>query len=265
MVAIREYRVTNNCTVEEYKIAQLYAVAKMSMNETGGGEGVEVLKNEPYDNEMGKGQYTYKIYHLADRVPALIRAVAPKGALELHEEAWNGYPHCKTVLTSPWMGKNFQLVTESMHLPDRGTTENALNADQQILVQRKVDPINVANDAEISSSAYKKEEDPKLFRSEKTGRGPLTSQDWRDTCEPVMTCYKLVTAEFKWFGLQTAVESFIHKTMRAMMAQFHRQLFCETDAWHGMTIEELRQMEDKTAKDLVEKRKQAATTRTNID
>ncbi|KAJ1963334.1 hypothetical protein IWQ62_003248, partial [Dispira parvispora] len=65
MVAIREYRIVNNCTVDEYKVAQLYAVAQASKNETGGGEGVEVVKNEPYDNEMGKGQYTYKIYHLA--------------------------------------------------------------------------------------------------------------------------------------------------------------------------------------------------------
>ncbi|KAJ1933412.1 hypothetical protein EC988_009127, partial [Linderina pennispora] len=166
---------------------------------------------------------------------------------------------------SEWMGKNFQLVTESMHLPDRGDTENALNLTQSELVYRKVDFVDVANDHEINSSAYKKEEDPKLFKSKKTGRGPLTAADWRQTCEPVMTCYKLVTAEFKWFGLQTAVEAFIHKTMRAMMAQFHRQLFCETDDWHGMTIEELRAMEDKTAQELLEKRKQEATAATAME
>ena len=55
-------------------MAQLYAVAEASKNETGGGEGVEVLKNEPYDNvpllngKFTKGQYTYKIYHLASKV-----------------------------------------------------------------------------------------------------------------------------------------------------------------------------------------------------
>ena len=32
------------------KVAQLYSVAEASKNETGGGEGVEVIKNEPYDN-----------------------------------------------------------------------------------------------------------------------------------------------------------------------------------------------------------------------
>ena len=27
--------------------------------------------------------------------------VAPTGSLEIHEEAWNAYPYCKTVLSNP--------------------------------------------------------------------------------------------------------------------------------------------------------------------
>ena len=50
----------------QYHIAQLYSVAQASKNETGGGDGVEVVKNEPCKEEkMGEGQYTYKIFHLA--------------------------------------------------------------------------------------------------------------------------------------------------------------------------------------------------------
>lgn len=49
----------------QYQVGQLYAVAEASKNETGGGEGVEVLVNKPYENEDGeKGQYTHKVYHL---------------------------------------------------------------------------------------------------------------------------------------------------------------------------------------------------------
>ena len=39
-------------TVEEYQVAQLYSVAEASKNETGGGEGVEVQRNEPYDGDQ---------------------------------------------------------------------------------------------------------------------------------------------------------------------------------------------------------------------
>lgn len=45
-------------------MGQLYSVAKKSSQETNGGEGVEVVKNEPYEDENSKGQYTEKIYHL---------------------------------------------------------------------------------------------------------------------------------------------------------------------------------------------------------
>lgn len=58
-----------------------------SKEQTGGGEGVEVIKNEPYEKENGeKGQYTYKIFRLASRVPGFVRALAPAGALDLYEE-----------------------------------------------------------------------------------------------------------------------------------------------------------------------------------
>lgn len=67
-------------------LAQLYATAMASKNSTGGGEGVEVLKNEPYEKPNEKGQYTHKIYRLASRVPAWVRTVAPAGALDLYEE-----------------------------------------------------------------------------------------------------------------------------------------------------------------------------------
>ena len=68
-------------------IAQLYATAQASKENTGGGEGVEVLKNEPYEKEDGeKGQYTFKIFRLASRVPSFVRAVAPTGSLDMYEE-----------------------------------------------------------------------------------------------------------------------------------------------------------------------------------
>lgn len=80
-------------------------MAEASKNNTGGGEGIEVLKNEPFKDypllggKYSAGQYTYKIYHLASKVPAFIRILLPKNSLEIHEEAWNAYPYCKTVIT----------------------------------------------------------------------------------------------------------------------------------------------------------------------
>lgn len=60
-------------------------------------------------------------------MPGIVKKIAPKGSLAIHEEAWNAYPYCKTVLTNPdYMKDNFYVKIETIHLPDRGTSENVI-------------------------------------------------------------------------------------------------------------------------------------------
>ncbi|XP_018026264.1 phosphatidylinositol transfer protein alpha isoform [Hyalella azteca] len=245
-------------TVEEYQVGQLYSVAEASKNETGGGEGIEVLKNEPYTDHPllgGKytsGQYTYKIYHLKSKVPAFIRMMAPEGSLEVHEEAWNAYPYCKTVITNPgYMKEKFTITVDTLHLPGRGELENAHELTGERLKLREVIMIDIANDP-VKPADYKPQEDPTKFKSQTTGRGPLVGKDWQDKVNPVMTCYKLVTCEFKWFGLQNRVEKIIQDAERRLFTNFHRQVFCWIDRWHGLTMEDIRRLEDKTKEELSE-------------
>lgn len=252
---IKEFRVVLPITVEEYQVGQLYSVAEVSKNETGGGEGVEVRKNEPFENypllggKFSNGQYTYKIYHLASRVPGYIRLLAPKGSLEVHEEAWNAYPYCRTIITNPgYMKDGFFVCIETMHCPDRGDQENVHELSPEKLKMREVEFIDIGNDPVITKD-YKESEDPSKFKSEKTGRGPLVG-NWRDTVDPVMCAYKLVTVEFKWLGLQTRVEHFIQSTERRLFLKFHREVFCWIDKWYGLTMADIRKMEEETKKEL---------------
>ncbi|KAJ8678509.1 hypothetical protein QAD02_014296 [Eretmocerus hayati] len=259
---IKEFRVTLPLTVEEYQVAQLYSVAEASKNNTGGGEGIEVLKNEPFKDKpllggrYSSGQYTYKIYHLASKVPGYIRMLLPKNSLEVHEEAWNAYPYCKTVISNPgYMKENFFIIIESYHIGDIGDQENVHELPPDKLKIREVVHIDIANDIDhINRADYKEDEDPTKFKSEKTGRGPLVGKDWKHQVKPVMTCYKLVTCEFKWFGFQTRVESFIQKAERRLFTNFHRQVFCWMDRWYGLTMEDIRALEDTTKEELDKQR-----------
>lgn len=52
----------------------------------------------------------------------------------------------------------------------------------------------------IHRQDYKREYDPTIFKSTKTGRGPLT-KDWHKTHVPVMCCYKVVTIQVKRWGM----------------------------------------------------------------
>ncbi|KAL7392423.1 hypothetical protein ABVT39_024462 [Epinephelus coioides] len=254
MVLIKEYRVVLPCSVEEYQVGQLFSVAEASKNETGGGEGIEVLKNEPYENEGEKGQYTHKIYHLKSKVPTFVKMIAPEGSLIFHEKAWNAYPYCRT--------NDFCIKIETWHKPDLGTQENVHKLDSSTWQNVAVVPIDIADRSQVSNADYKLDEDPAKFKSAKTGRGPL-GPTWKKelaakTDCPKMCAYKLVTVKFKWWGLQNKVEGFIHEQEKRIFTNFHRQLFCWIDKWVELNMDDIRRMEAETQKELEEMRKKGS-------
>nr|XP_054315707.1 phosphatidylinositol transfer protein alpha isoform [Pongo pygmaeus] len=258
MVLLKEYRVILPVSVDEYQVGQLYSVAEASKNETGGGEGVEVLVNEPYEKDGEKGQYTHKIYHLQSKVPTFVRMLAPEGALNIHEKAWNAYPYCRTVITNEYMKEDFLIKIETWHKPDLGTQENVHKLEPETWKHVEAVYIDIADRSQVLSKDYKAEEDPAKFKSIKTGRGPL-GPNWKQELVnqkdcPYMCAYKLVTVKFKWWGLQNKVENFIHKQERRLFTNFHRQLFCWLDKWVDLTMDDIRRMEEETKRQLDEMR-----------
>uniref|UniRef100_A0A6Q2XFZ8 Phosphatidylinositol transfer protein beta isoform n=1 Tax=Esox lucius TaxID=8010 RepID=A0A6Q2XFZ8_ESOLU len=235
--------------VQKYQVGQLFTVAEASKNETGGGEGIEVLINEPYEEEGEKGQYTHKVYHLKSKVPGWLRYIAPEGALVFHEKAWNAYPYCRT--------DDFLIKIETWHKPDMGTLENVHDLDGPTWKTVEVVPIDIADKEAVAHGDYKPEEDPALFKSTKTvlwkNSGSFNDLMNKPDC-PKMCAYKLVTVKFKWWGLQTKVENFIHKQEKRIFTNFHRQLFCWIDNWVELTMADIRRMEEETKKELEEMR-----------
>ncbi|XP_034722643.1 phosphatidylinositol transfer protein beta isoform-like [Etheostoma cragini] len=250
---IKEFRIVLPISVEEYQVGQLYTVAEASKSETGGGEGVEVLANEPYEKDGEKGQYTHKIYYLQSKVPTIISKLAPKGSLKVHEEAWNAYPYCKTVLTNEYM-KDFSIMIETWHKPDMGDQDNVHGLEKSKWEKTSIVDIDIADRSSISSKDYNPDHDPAIFKSVKTGRGPL-GPEWKKelannpSC-PHMCAYKLVTVEFKWFGLQGTVENIIQKVEKRVFTHFHRELFCWIDRWIDLSMDDIRRMEDDTKEEL---------------
>ncbi|EDW36224.1 GL17678 [Drosophila persimilis] len=242
MVLTREYRVCMPLTVEEYKIGQLYMIARHSLEQSEEGEGVEVVENRPCEDAVhGKGQYTEKHIHLSSRLPYWVQAICPR-VFYVIEKSWNYYPYTLTEYTCSFIPKLHVLI-KTKYEDNNGTTENCLDLTEEELKVRSVDHPDIAFD-EFNAKHYKREEDPKFFKSEKTGRGPLI-EGWRETDKPIMCSYKVVHASFEVWGLQTKVEDFIQRGIRDILLLGHRQAFAWLDEWHGMTLEDVRDYERK--------------------
>ena len=242
---IRGYHATLPLSVDEYRIGQLYGVAEASKKDTGGGEGVEIVINEPRaevipgeaSGKVMKSQCTHKILHLESKMPAIIRKLAPTGSLTIHEKSSNAYPYTRTVYTNDYMKDGFHTVIETRREPGTGDIENVHNLNGAQLQKRIVDKVDIVND-KVDPRDYKPEEDPTKFSSAKTGRGRLPTGDWQSSQDPVMTCYKLYHIEFKWRGLLPTVKNMIVRSVRRLLYNFGRQVFGWIDQWHSMSIEE---------------------------
>uniref|UniRef100_A0AAY4BW58 DDHD domain-containing protein n=1 Tax=Denticeps clupeoides TaxID=299321 RepID=A0AAY4BW58_9TELE len=249
---IKEYRIPMPMSVEEYRIAQLYMIQKKSREEScGEGSGVEILENRPYtDGPGGEGQYTHKVYHIGMHIPSWFRSILPKAALRVEEESWNAYPYTRTRYTCPFVEK-FSIDIETYYKPDTGTQTDVFNLSSAEKRQTSVDPIDIVKDP-IPPHEYLVEEDPKLYQSLKTRRGPLTDNWIEEINEdidrtPVMCAYKLCKVEFRYWGMQSKIERFIHDVgLRKVMVRAHRQAWCWQDEWYGLTIEDIRQLELET-------------------
>ncbi|XP_043548555.1 membrane-associated phosphatidylinositol transfer protein 2 isoform X3 [Chiloscyllium plagiosum] len=249
---IKEYHIPLPMSVEEYRIAQLYMIQKKSREETSGeGSGVEILENRPYnDGPGGSGQYTRKVYHIGMHIPSWFRSILPKAALRVEEESWNAYPYTRTRYTCPFVEK-FSIDIETYYKPDSGDQANVFNLSTAEKRLRMIDLIDIVKDP-IPPHEYKTEEDPKLYKSFKTGRGPL-SDNWIHECKnkpgkmPIMCAYKLCKVEFRYWGMQSKIERFIHDVgLRKVMLRAHRQAWCWQDEWYGLTMEDIRRLERET-------------------
>ncbi|ETN80436.1 phosphatidylinositol transfer protein, partial [Necator americanus] len=106
----------------------------------------------------------------------------------------------------------------------------------------------------IPSHDYCPEEDPKLYRSQKTGRGPL-GDDWVKefvrSGKPVMCAYKMCKVEFRYWGMQTRAERWIHDlALRNTMLRAHRQAWAWQDEWVGLNMIDIRRLEAEAAEHL---------------
>ena len=198
---------------------------------------------------------------LLSHLPGWFKSLLPTSALIVEEKSWNAYPYTKSVFSCPFVEK-FSLEIETYYTPDGGKMENVFNltvvkflilyfltffyCQDSELKNRVVELIDVVKNRD---QKYIPEEDPTIFVSEKTGRGPLSSnwiQEYYDGCEvskvdnkyaeytfsiqvqpmpSIMCAYKLCKVEFRYWGMQSKIERFIHDmALRNTMLRAHRQV-----------------------------------------
>ena len=163
-------------------------------------------------------------------------------------------------MTNGYLSKEkFKIIVESQYIDkdvatiyliiSQGTIENVLHLTEDQLKKRDRVIIDISQYA--SNEQVGKGEDMRVWHSEKRNIGPL-KEGWYKDCnmENIMWCYKTVTITCKYFGLQTIVENLIRKQQLMIFTRSMRQMIGQMDEWDGLTIEDIRVMEEETKKRL---------------
>ncbi|XP_067457399.1 cytoplasmic phosphatidylinositol transfer protein 1b [Thunnus thynnus] len=235
---MKEYRICMPLTVDEYRIGQLYMISKHSCEQSGGGEGVEVVRNESdIHPQHGPGQLTEKRIYLSSKLPSWAKAFIPR-FFYVTEKAWNFYPYTITGACVSFLPK-FSIRIETRFENNNGSNDNVFGDTPT--PAEDVSVLDILSDP-IPEKHYKESEDLSCWQSSKTGRGPL-EKGWIEDHRPIMCSYKRVQCSFEVYGFQTRTEEFIHKNIRDILLVGHRQAVAWVDEWHGLSLEEVREYE----------------------
>ncbi|XP_031643130.1 cytoplasmic phosphatidylinositol transfer protein 1 isoform X2 [Oncorhynchus kisutch] len=221
-----------------YKIGQLYMISKHSNEQSGGGEGVEVVRNQPDTHpQHGLGQLTEKRIYLNSKLPSWVSVFVPR-VFYVTEKAWNFYPYTITEYSVSFLPK-FSIRIETRFENNNGDNNNVFG--DRPTPAESVSHLDILIDP-IPDKHYKETEDLSRWVSEKTGRGPLV-EGWRKDSTPIMCSYKRVQCSFEVYGFQGKTEDFIHRNIQDILLVGHRQAVAWTDEWHGMSLEDVREYE----------------------
>ena len=95
-----------------------------------------------------------------------------------------------------------------------------------------------------------------VWKTDSLGRGPLQT-DWFERMKKIgrkdgmMCAYKLCRVEFRYWGMQSKCERFIHEiALRKTLIRAHRQAWCWQDEYQGLSLADIRRLEDETQREL---------------
>ncbi|MCL7023932.1 hypothetical protein MKW94_027764 [Papaver nudicaule] len=157
------------------------------------------------------------------------------------------------ILQCPYF-ERFSLSIETIHKADNGNSENVHGLSKEQLASREVVVIDIASTVRDywSYAVGTSHVDLSKFKSLRTNRGPLM-EGWQDSCEPVMTAYKLVKVDVPYWGFGYRLEQALLSAERALFLESHRNCFAWIDEWFGMTVEQIRELEKQSDSALNEK------------
>ncbi|OHT02997.1 Phosphatidylinositol transfer protein 2 [Tritrichomonas foetus] len=258
---IVEYRIIVPFRWNQCRIASVYSVNKRTKQETGGGDGFEILERSDFEEDGNSGHYVKRVLHCKKQVPKSISWAIPEKYAHITENNRNAFPHTLTTFSCDGMGDNMILYAETRHITYTNGMEipdNLLKLSEEDTKIREVFYLDILN----GPASKKKEFDLHDFECEEAGISKLVASsnrsndkeipEWTQNYAGEMTMIvKVVKFHFQWRMIQSLLENLVTKTIfYHVYLDSHRAMVKWSPEWVKMSIDDAFSFEGRIQKEL---------------
>ncbi|KRH93686.1 Phosphatidylinositol transfer protein [Pseudoloma neurophilia] len=256
----REYVIPLPFSSQKYRIAQLYTVALVSQQEATGDTAIKIVQNDDINHEIyGNCRLTNKIFYLNSKVPSVIRAVVPKKALIVEENAYNAFPICHTFYKNQAFSEDTfygSVISDHKDITDWNVLELPQDYIKNNKNKTRKNHFKGIKDDEFLKSNIKiidicdNVQNEKYNPNEMVINGIKMEKGWfHSQKSDFMVCEKFVTLKFECFGLGWLVYE-LEKQIDKVFIAAHQQMVCLYEQWKDKTMDDIRLMEEDATKKL---------------
>ncbi|KAH0789606.1 Phosphatidylinositol transfer protein [Histomonas meleagridis] len=252
------------------RAAAKYAVNRRTTEESGNGDGFEIIEAGNFEENGQTGRYVHRVLHFKNQIPFAIRWAIPEKYTSIHEDNRNCFPHYKASFRMPNLGDDLIFETETKHFEckEGETIEefinnklvNVMNFNEKELAERQIVYLDILDGKESKN----KEFDIHGFSFEEGGIPPFPTKKspsdqtkppkWLDGYHGPLVCIvKTVKFHLKFRGIQSFVEKYVTQSVIPQTyLDTHRSMLIWINDWFHMTEEDLVNLENRTKESLAQ-------------
>jgi hypothetical protein len=243
------------------RTASKYSVNKRTREETGNGEGFEIIESGEFEEDGIIGRYVHRVLHFKSRVPASLRWVIPDKYSHIHEHNRNAFPHYVATFRIPAMGDRMILDTETVHFPYKQgdqLPENPMHMTEDELKIRQIHYLDILNGPAPEKKKYDlhgyscPEANIQELQGPTGKSNDLEVPEWVQYYNgPITLIVKTVKFKAKIPGAQTILEKYIaNSVFYRVYLDTHRAMLIDAPEWAHFNEDDIKAMENHTQNEL---------------
>lgn len=246
---IVEWRVILPLTLDQYRRAEKYSIARRTLDDADQNGGLERVVSDQREWQGEQANYTKLFYRYKKRILTFMRVVLPNNFTDLIEEVYDQFPK-KTSVFSILNRPDTLKMTVTTHVLEYQGVDQVFDDtevySQEEIQNREIFYLDIVNWSSAKSNDYKIDgfECPEANISKLTATGKPDKHiipDWVKSYNgPMVIARKVVRCKVSIFGLSSLAEDLVtNKLLSGLYSDLHKSMVFWAKDWNNLNFNDV--------------------------